>query len=141
MDQPTVLQLVQTLGAALIAYLGVRFTGRRAHEAAKATRHSEDLKAAAEEWRELKEEYRTRLMAVEKRVGQTEEALVEERQHSRRQDGDMKRLRRQLTAWARWAENLSHNWPTIRQQPHPPAPPMDDYYHQHRQERTERHDD
>ena len=29
MDQPTVLQLVQTLGAALIAYLGVRFTGRR----------------------------------------------------------------------------------------------------------------
>lgn len=138
MDQPTFLQLVQTLGAAFIAYLGVRFTGNRAQEANRATRRSEDLKDAAEEWRALKEEYRTRLQAVEERVGHTEAALVEERQHSRRQDVDMKRLRRQLTAWARWAENLSHNWSTIRQQPHPPPPPMDDYNHQHRQENGER---
>lgn len=127
-DTDTFMTLVQYLGAAVLTYLGVRYTGRRAKEATVTTQASEDLKAAAAEWRALKDDYKERLGSMEGRMRTVEADLEGEREHSRRQDRDMQRLRRQLTAWARWAENLSTNWATIRERPYPPPPPMDDYY-------------
>lgn len=115
--------LLQGIMAALIAYAGVRYTGRRAEKAAETTQGSADLKAAAEEWRTLKDEYRARLEAVEARQARTEEDLEKERDHSRRQDRDLYRLRRALDAWTRWADHLVENWATIREKDDPPTPP------------------
>lgn len=115
--------LLQAILAALIAYAGVRYTGRRAEKAAEATQGSADLKAAAEEWRTLKDEYRDRLEAVEARQARTEEDLEKERDHSRRQDRDLYRLRRALDSWIRWADYLVENWDAIRAEPTPPTPP------------------
>ena len=117
------LTIVQYLGAAVLGYLGVRYTGKRAERAQASSQGSADLKAAAEEWRALKEDYASRLKAVEERQEALEGELKTEREHSRKMDDDLQRLRSRLGRWTKWAQDLSKNWDTLRTHPTPPPIP------------------
>lgn len=122
-DPNIVVQFIQALIAAGITYAGVRYTGKRAERATSATQGSADLKAAAEEWRALKEDTQKRVTDLEKEQKDQRAELEEERKHSRRQDRELRRLRQRLTNWTRWAHDLNANWDQVRQDPQPPPFP------------------
>lgn len=83
------------LGGVATAY-GVIKTWQEARAASHSSARS-DLQAAADEWRELKEEYATRLAAVETRASDMEKRLDASATREKLRDQHIEALERHIT--------------------------------------------
>lgn len=61
--------------------------------------------------------------SMEERLAKIEGEVVELREHSTKQDGEISTLRRHLDTWLDWAHGLRNGWDTVRLNIDPPELP------------------